>query len=343
MTDANQWLAELLGASLPQEGGEMKAHGQSLIMRDGILRASTIISSAQAQTRSVFGYKWARRETYDSPENLKRMREWLIQRYGRPSEEKWWNDYGERPLLLDAGCGSSMSALELFEGSFERMRYVGADISEAVDVAKKRFVERGASAAFVQADLLDLPFAPESFDIVFSEGVLHHTDSTEHALRAVSAYLKPGGRIMFYVYRRKGPIREFTDDFIRDRLKDVSEEAAWKALEPLTKLGIALGELNITVNVPEKIDLLDIPAGPIDLQRLFYWHVSKAFYHPNLTLDEANHINFDWYTPRNAHRQSLAELRAWCAEDGLEIEREVEEPAGITIIARKTTARAKGR
>lgn len=334
--DTNQWLAELLGGPLPDEGNEMKVRGQSLIMRKGILRASTAKSSAQAQTESVFGYKWARRDTYDSAESLKRMREWLVQRYGQPTREPWWNEYGERPLVLDAGCGSSMSALELFEGAFNRMRYVGVDISEAVDTAKARFAERGASAAFVQADLLNLPFAPESFDIIFSEGVLHHTDSTERALRTVSAHLKPGGRIMFYVYRRKGPIREFTDDYIRDKLKGMPEEQAWKALEPLTRLGIALGELNVTVNVPEKIDLLDIPAGPIDVQRLFYWHVFKAFYHPNLTLDEANHINFDWYTPTNAHRQSLAELRSWCASDGLAIEREIEEPAGITIIARKT-------
>ncbi len=36
----------------------------------------------------------------------------------------------------------------------------------------------------------------------------------------------------------------------------------------------------MTVNVPERIDLLDIPAGPIDVQRLFYRHVFKAFHRP---------------------------------------------------------------
>ena len=29
-------------------------------------------------------------------------------------------------------------------------------------------------------------------------------------------HLKPGGRILFYVYRKKGPIREFTDDYVRE-------------------------------------------------------------------------------------------------------------------------------
>jgi arsenite methyltransferase len=54
-----------------------------------------------------------------------------------------------------------------------------------------------------------------------------------------------------------------------------------------------------------------------------------------MTLDELHHINYDWYAPRNAHRQSLEEVRSWCAEAGLDVERERAEPAGITIIARK--------
>ncbi len=48
-----------------------------------------------------------------------------------------------------------------------------------------------------------------------------------------------------------------------------------------------------------------------------------------------NHINFDWYAPANAHRQTPGEVEKWCSEAGLTIEREVIEPAGIIIIARK--------
>ncbi len=87
--------------------------------------------------------------------------------------------------------------------------------------------------------------------------------------------------------------------------------------------------------MPEDVDLLDIPAGRINVQRLFYWHVMKCFYRPDFTLEEMNHINFDWYAPANAHRQSPEEVRAWCVKAGLEIEREVVEEAGITIVARK--------
>jgi len=105
---------------------------------------------------------------------------------------------------------------------------------------------------------------------------------------------------------------------------------------PLSRLGKLLGELDIEIDIPERIDLLDIPAGRINLQRFVYWHVLKAFYRPDLTLDEMNHINFDWYAPKNAHRHSPEEVRGWCAALDLAIEHERVEEAGITIIARRT-------
>ena len=140
---------------------------------------------------------------------------------------------------------------------------------------------------------------------------------------------------MFYVYRRKGPIREFTDDYVREKMQNMTPQEGWKAMESISKLGQILGELDIEIDIPERIDLLDIEAGKINLQRFFYWHVLKSFYRPEYSLDEMNHINFDWFAPKNAYRQSPQEVRAWCEEAGLHIEREQVEEAGITIIARK--------
>ena len=102
---------------------------------------------------------------------------------------------------------------------------------------------------------------------------------------------------------------------------------------PLTKLGQALGQLNLTVDVTESVDLLGIPKGPIDVQRLFYWHVCKMFYRPELSLDEMNHINFDWFVPAFAHRQSPEEIIGWCEEFGLAVEAMNVEDAGVTTIA----------
>lgn len=328
------WFGDLLGARLPSEGASMAAHGRVLTMRNGILRSHELVSSAQDQTKDTFGFKWAKRETFEG-EPLNFLRRWLLEKYGNVPAAPWLFATGPNPIMLDAGCGAAMSALSLFEPVLDRIRYIGVDVSDAVDVAKARFEERGLSAAFMQADLNQLPLPERSVDLIFSEGVLHHTDNTRLALAALVRHLKAGGRILFYVYRRKGPVREFTDDYIREKLQSMTPQQGWEAMLPLTKLGQALGDLNIEIDIPEKIELLDIPAGRIDLQRFFYWHFLKAFYRPEMSLEETNHLNFDWYAPKNAHRHSAEEVRAWCDELGLAIDHAKVEEAGITVIARK--------
>jgi arsenite methyltransferase len=329
-------LQQLLGRPLPADGQTINVRGQSFILQRGLLRSTQLATNSQQQTADSFGFKWRRRSSYENPVMQEAVRTWLLERYGSPDSMTWLFAPSENKILLDAGCGSGLSALELFGSRLNSIRYIGADISEAADVAAQRFSERDIQGQFIQSDLTKLPFEEGSVDAIFSEGVLHHTDSTRNALASVVKLLKSDGRIMFYVYNKKSPIREFTDDFVRERLQGITPDEAWDALMPLTKLGETLGRLNIEVDVPETIDLLGIPAGKIDLQRLFYWHIFKAYYRPDWSLEEMNHVNFDWYAPKNAFRQTPAEVRSWCDELNLVIEREVVEDAGITIIARKT-------
>jgi arsenite methyltransferase len=115
----------------------------------------------------------------------------------------------------------------------------------------------------------------------------------------------------------------------------MTPEEAWAAIEPLTKLGIALGELNVEIEVPEAVDVLGIPAGTMNLQRLFYWNIFKAYYDPEMTLGEMQHLNFDWYAPKNASRHTEEEVTAWCDEAGMDVEDVHVHLAGITVRARK--------
>jgi SAM-dependent methyltransferase len=330
------WLAPLLGiAELPENGSTIELDGKPYFADGPVLRAEAIVSAEQTQTANAFDFKWHQLGTFDGDTAVQRSRDWLLERYGDVAAAGWWDEYDQPPVLLDAGCGAALSSLALFGSRLRSVRFIGADISRAVDVAVERCAEQGMSGAFLQDDLAALPLRPGSVDVIFSEGVLHHTDSTRSSLLRLAPLLHTGGRFLFYVYRRKGPIREFSDDYIRALLQERTPEEAWKAVEPLTKLGIALGELGAEIEVPEDIELLDIPAGRYDVQRLFYWHVAKAFHHPDLTFEELNHINYDWYAPANAHRQTPEEVREWCAEAGLTIEHEHVEEAGITVIARR--------
>lgn len=302
---------------------------------NGILRNERVYSDFQEQTRETFGYKWERREAYENDSYLGNVGAWLREKYFGDKENKREFETGGGNFL-DAGCGAGVSALELFGKGLVKVNYLGVDISAAVDIAKKRFDEAGIKGDFLQTSLTDLPFSVPVFDIIFSEGVLHHTDSTEKSFRYLVHLLRPNGRILFYVYRKKAPIREFTDDFIREALKDKSNEEAWEALRPLSKLGKVLGDLNCKVNIPEDIDFLGIKAGEMDIQRFFYYYICKAFYQDNIPLEAMNHVNFDWFRPLNCHRHTEEEIKEWCESEHLTIERMHIEPSGITTIARKS-------
>lgn len=178
-------------------------------------------SAQQIQTAECFGYKWSKRDTYESESMKNLSTNWLIERYcgGDINKLSEWLE-GDRKIILDAGCGSGYSAILFFGDHLKNHDYLGVDISSAVNVAQCRFQEMGYTGDFMQMNLIDLPVPDRSLDVIFSEGVLHHTDSVEESIRYLAEKLKIGGRFLFYVYARKSVVREFTDDLIRKQLQD---------------------------------------------------------------------------------------------------------------------------
>ena len=331
----NEWYSGLLLDGALTEG----AKGEPARMKwsGGVLRDATIVDERQAQTRDIFAFKWSKQETYQSEAMQSAIAEWLKSRYGdlitRAGD-------GSGLTFLDAGCGAGNAADLLLSDRWKDVNYVGVDISSAVDIARERIMPKARRSLFLQADLQNLPLRPDTFDIVFSEGVLHHTPSTERGFLNLARLVKPGGIIAIYVYAKKAPIREFSDDYVRELVADLPGEEAWERLIPLSRLGKALGDLDVTVNVPEPVEVLGIPAGPINVQRLFYYYVCKMFYRSDLTIEEMNHVNFDWFMPKYCSRHTPEELVGWCGDAGLIVEDIKPEESGITLIARKPAARS---
>jgi len=318
------------------EGSLSSGEGERYDIRNGIARFVTVSDSGQAQTSATFGLKWRRRDSYDSPAMRGAFQDWMVKRYGFGELRDMQEFFASRSRVLDAGCGSGFSTCLWLTPSW-RVRsttlVIGADVSDAIDVARERIGETPLTQ-FVQSDLISLPFGG-AFDAIIAEGVLHHTPSTQRALERLVRHLHPGGELLFYVYRKKGPVREFTDDCVRERISSFPPEEAWEALRPLTRLGQALAELKTEVEVPEDVPLLGIRAGRYDIQRLVYWNFAKMFWNDSLTFEENHHVNFDWYAPRYAHRHTEEEIRGWCDELALSVIHFDREESGFTVRALK--------
>jgi ubiquinone/menaquinone biosynthesis C-methylase UbiE len=102
--------------------------------------------------------------------------------------------------VLEVGCGLGSDAI-----NFARRgaRYTGVDLTEAsVELVRRRFELEGLTANLQVADAETLPFADDSFDLVYSHGVLHHTPDTQRAINEVHRVLNPSGTAMVMLYHK---------------------------------------------------------------------------------------------------------------------------------------------
>ena len=75
---------------------------------------------------------------------------------------------------------------ELFCKNVKNLDYTGIDITKrAVDITKKRFEIRNLSGKIIEADAESMPFENESFDYVWSWGVIHHSKNTEKIISEI--------------------------------------------------------------------------------------------------------------------------------------------------------------
>jgi SAM-dependent methyltransferase len=134
--------------------------------------------------------------------------------------EKFFTDYdqfryeNERhlPKCIDAlnVAGKQVLEMGLGEGSeSERLirqgaHWSGIDLTaESVDRVRTRLTVRELPYRELrQGSILDLPFADDTFDMVFSHGVLHHVPDIKQAQREIHRVLRPGGELVIMVYAR---------------------------------------------------------------------------------------------------------------------------------------------
>ena len=102
--------------------------------------------------------------------------------------------------VLEIGCGLGTDGAQFAQAG---ARYTGIDLTEAaVDLARRRFELFNLRGNFRVADAEQLDFADNSFDLVYSHGVLHHTPDTPTAVREIYRVLRPGGRAVVMLYHR---------------------------------------------------------------------------------------------------------------------------------------------
>jgi len=115
----------------------------------------------------------------------------------------------KRVLEIGIGCGSNSQYLAEYASD-----YTGIDLTEyGTNCTRKRLSSLTLPGKVLQMDAERLEFEDNSFDFIWSWGVIHHSSNTENIVNEISRVLSPGGKLVTMVYHQS-----FWNTYIRGAL-----------------------------------------------------------------------------------------------------------------------------
>lgn len=254
-----------------------------------------------SETKQSFGFQWLRYQVTDHAENQDHFYRRTATQPGTLGGKLWF----------EAGCGMGRY-LKVVSGE-PGAEAVGLDLSLAVHRA---YAENKLNPLIhvVQGNLLQLPLRPARFDHVYSIGVLHHTPSTKRAFERIVKLAKPGGRLSIWVYHVWRPpglrglkaLHAGLKGWISDTLRILTTRLPHRLLHYFCYLAVPTGWMQIRVlKLPAPLQALLSPILLIPFSSHPDWRVRVC-------------DTFDWLSPRYQWKHTVAEVRGWFEDQGLE-------------------------
>ncbi len=154
------------------------------------------IQDQSSLTAERFGYEW---EKFDDNYDIYRDQflDWI-----HPVKPEFFKD----KLVLDAGCGKGKHSV--IAESFGARMIAAVDYGTGSIASARRYIPTHAKhpekIQLIRGDIRRLPFKPESFDYVYSVGVLHHLPDPKEGFLKLVSLVKPGGSMSVWVYGYEG-------------------------------------------------------------------------------------------------------------------------------------------
>ncbi len=252
---------------------------------------SQALTLDQERTQTAYGLQWNRFRIVRTEEDRATFRN----RTQLAPEEL------DGKIVLDAGCG--MGRYLRISGESSASLIVGVDLSRAVEAARD-LTRDFPRVSVIRGDLLRLPFAPGTFDHIYSLGVIDHTPDPRAAFLSLARLLKPGGRIAVWVYPRERAIVEW----IMDAQRAISTRLPLSILEPLCRMAAPIGAWKSSL----------MSSRRWIIQRLgVAMHLATigVSMHPDREVRVCDTL--DWYAPKYLTRHTTEEVAGWFAEAGL--------------------------
>lgn len=228
-------------ASLVQDGETFRctATGEEFPVIDGI---PSLFAPSPGEGKDVTEKvrSFYEENPFPSYEGLEEFGELVTKGHANSFSKNLLDAIGYNKTVLECGCGTGQLShyLQLNNNHVLGIDMSLASLGLAVEHKKRNALSR---ASFSQMNIFNLAIKDNSFDVVISHGVLHHTFDARRAFSEIVKKLKPGGIIMVGLYNRParlptlirskliGLLGPNIDFVVRSRIRDKRKAAIWIA------------------------------------------------------------------------------------------------------------------
>jgi ubiquinone/menaquinone biosynthesis C-methylase UbiE len=229
------------------------------------------------------------------------------------SRDRFYADSGWSPAslagqrILEVGSGAGRFTQVVLEAGAE---VYSVDYSSAVD-ANRQNNGPHPRLHLVQASVYAMPFEHAWFDRAFCIGVLQHTPDPRASFMSIVPFLKPGGELFVDVYARNWKTYFWTKYWWRPLTTRIPQETLMRVLRRIIPIWHPIGN---TIHRVPKIGYQLSQVLPIACYGTVYPELS----HEEL-IEWSVMDTFDMLAPKYDFPQTLATLRSWFRDAGLEL------------------------
>lgn len=264
-----------------------------------------IVDSVFTDIRSIklskrFSYQWTKFSDLNDFYQ-EQFKKWIT-----PLDEKDFID----KIVLDGGCGKGRHLY--FVSKWGAKAIFGVDLSFESTLVAFNNTKDLNNVVVLCADLNNLPFRTEFFDIIYSVGVIHHTPEPKKTFENITRYLKKNGIILIWVYAKEP--NKFITSVINPFRKYITSKLSLPLVNFLSFIiAFFLFILLKLVYLPfNKIYFLK-PFSRTLLYNSYFSYISK------FPFKEIWCIVFDHLIPQISHYLRYDEIKSWYEDMSIDV------------------------
>jgi len=216
--------------------------------------------------------------------------------------KKLKNLFKQAPYIADFGGGTGISLISLLSiENVLKKKFIVNDISLSNIKMYKSNLKLIKSNLILglACEFRKIPIKKETLDLIFAIGSIHHDNKPHETLTKILSFLKKGGCLVLWVYRKQNIMRTELDFLFRKLVNSEIKKESHRILIELTNFAKEISRNNYQFKLKSDYINLGIKKGNYTISSFIFKNLFRATFNKNLGYKSSFYENLDWYAPLN--------------------------------------------